>query len=127
MGNELSAISPVLLNTMGGLVALLFVVMIINAITKLIRQYRPAAVPAGNGKGGNGSDIFAKSVRFNLHDKAQENLCRKVETVEKKVDDIDRHFSRLIAIGERQAEALERLVEMRSEIVKAELIHAGKG
>lgn len=34
MEKELSAISPLLLNTVGGLVALLFVVMIIKAITQ---------------------------------------------------------------------------------------------
>ena len=124
MEKELTTISPLLLNTIGGLVALLFVVMIINAITKLIRSYRPVPVTAGNG---SSQDLFAKSVRFNLHAQEQGLMCTKLNEVEKKIIEFDQHLSQLVAIGERQAEALERLVELRSEIVKAELIHAGKG
>ena len=118
MQSELSAISPILLNTMVGLVALLFVVMIINAIMKLVKSYRPIPIPIGNGYGKDSDNFFAKSVRFNLHAQEQANLCHKVEEVDKRVIELDKHLSKLVTIGERQAAALDELVELRREFIK---------
>ena len=117
MQNGLAEVSPILLNTMGGLVSLLFVVMIINAITKLVRSYRPAPVTAGNGNGFLG-DLFSKSVRFNLHAQEQSHMCLKMTDIEKKIIEFDKHLSLLVDLSERQADALEELVRLRSDFVK---------
>lgn len=118
MGKELSSVSPLLLNTVGGLVALLFVVMIINAITKLVRQYRPVPVPVSNGNGKSADDIFGKSVRFNLHAQEQSQACAKLIDMEKKIHEFDKYLGQLVDLGERQTKALEELVKLRSDFLK---------
>jgi len=109
----LPAISPAVITTLGGLSVLLLLALLIKAVTGLVSAFKGKK----NGNG-NGSVLdLSKSPHFCVHASEQTQLFALVKESERREAEMKECLSKLVGFSERQANSLERLVELRREFI----------
>ncbi len=111
------AISPAVITTLGGLSVLLLLALLIKAVTGLVSAFR--SKKPGNGNG-NGAPDFSKSPQFCVHADEQKRIYFLMKEAERRDAEMKEALSKLIGFNERQANALDRLVELRSKFIRSE-------
>lgn len=102
---DLPTISPIITNTLGGLIVAWIMVLFVRELVKFIQVFKDA----GMSKGLNGSDIFSKSVPFNLHDQRQSSTLECVKQIQQVIVDLGPLLERLVTAIENQTKVLEAL------------------
>jgi hypothetical protein len=109
-------LSPLVVNTLGGLLAILLIIFVLDRVNVLIRSVKNVTPPPANGNGGKdgfASDIFSRSVPFNLHVAETKAITEATCALGTKIEAFGKGLSDLISYAERQTVALEELVKLR--------------
>lgn len=107
------AINPAVLSTLGGLSVLLLLALLVKAVTGLVAAFKGKKTGNGNG---NGVDV-KKSPEWCVHADEQKRIYFLMKEAEKRDAEIKEALSKLVGFNERQANSLERLVQLRTEFV----------
>ena len=107
--------SPLLLNTLGGITAILLVVLLIRQLTAFVKQVKV-----------NGGAITLPTPNFE-HSHAFANHCEKADKTlltTKEIllrhDNLDRHFEELISLAHTQNDLLRQLVNLRNKALRSQ-------
>lgn len=108
-------IDPAVLTTIGGLSVILLLALLVKTITGLVTAFK--GKKSGNGNGNrNGVDV-KKSPEWCVHADEQKRIYFLMKEAEKRDAEIKEALSKLVGFNERQANSLERLVQLRTEFV----------
>ena len=111
-------IDPAVLTTIGGLSVILLLALLVKTITGLVTAFKGKKSGNRNGnRNGNGDLDLSKSPQFCVHADEQKRIYFLMKEAEKRDAEIKEALSKLVGFNERQANSLERLVQLRTEFV----------
>lgn len=110
-------LSPLVVNTLGGLVIALILVFFVKQLTLFVKEVK---VNKGGAMevGMNGGQRFETSRAFLNHCEKTDTVLLTVKESLIRHDNLDRHFKEMIAALNKQTELLQSLVTLRKEYIK---------
>jgi hypothetical protein len=98
-------ISPIITNTLGGLIIAWVMVLFVRELVKFIQAFKDAGMP----KNGQVLDMFTRSVPFNLHAQQQNDLLLCVKETQKFIIELRPILTRLAEAIEHQTEVWDAI------------------